>query len=144
MRAKSIKITDPAVYFSEWHYRIDKHHFETLGVVLREFVRNKIPYTSYAAQSPPDYQFFPGYIFYKSADSSHYLQVAAEFDSFRIEVHEGRIHESSAGVFGYVVTLSDFAEWLHTGKRPISHTSVDTASSKGGLLAWRLNKASTT
>lgn len=140
MRTKSVKIPDPTAYFSDWHYRIDKHHFETLGVVLRQFVKDKIPYNSYAAQSPPDYQFFQGYIFYKSADLAHYLQVAAEWDSFRVEVHEGCPDGALSGLFGYVVTLPDFAEWLRTGKRPISHTKVDTASSKGGLLAWRLKE----
>lgn len=136
--SKSIKIDDPAAYFTGWHYTIEKHHFETLGVTLRNFVKNKVSYSSYAIDSPPNYQFLQGYIFYNVSDSSRFLQIAAEVDLSRVEVHSGRLHDPENTILGYAVSVRDCATWLRTGELPARHKTVDVATSKGGLLAWQL------
>lgn len=137
-RSKSRQIADPASYFSDWCYKIEKHHYETLGVALRNFVKKKISYSSYAIQSPPNYEFVQGYIFYKASNPSHFFQIGAEFDAFRVEVHCGKVADPESPVRGYIVSITDCATWLRTGEIPIANKMVDLASSKAGLLAWRL------
>lgn len=138
MRAKSIKISDPQSYFSKWHYRIEKHHYETLGVAMRDFVKEKTPFTCYALQAPPDFQFCQGYVFHEATQPGSYLQVAAELDPFTIEVHHGWQIQQPSRVAGYAVGTADFADWLRTGERPTLFTRLDVSSSKGGLMAWSL------
>ena len=137
-RSKSKKIADPAAYFADWYYKIDKHHFESLGVTLREFVKNKVPYSSYAIQSPPEYQLLQGYLFYKASNSNSFFQIAAEFDSFKVEVHCGEVGKPESLALGYAVSITDCAAWLRTGDLPVAHQVIDFASSKAGLLAWQL------
>ena len=138
MRAKSKKIPNPALHFAGWHYRIDPHHHETLGVTLREFVLNKKPYNAYAIQDPPDYQFSQGYTFYTDGTPKKFLQIAAELDPFTVEVHEGWAGQQPARVMGYAVPIAELAQWLQTGVRPTHCKPVDMAASKGGLMAWQL------
>lgn len=137
-RSISKKVADPKAHFSDWYYRIEEHHFETLGVTLREFVKDKVPYTSFAIQSPPDFQFLRGYIFYSSLDPSCFLQIAAETDLFGVEVHIGKTDDPAITTLGYVVSIADCAAWLRTGEIPVANKVIDLASSKAGLLAWQL------
>ena len=138
MREKTKKIPNPGQHFAAWHYRIDKHHHETLGVTLREFMLNKKPYNAWAIQQPPEYQFCQGYTFYADGMPGKFLQIAAELDAFTVEVHEGWPGQMPARVMGFQVAISDLANWLETGDRPPNCTRVDIAASKGGLMAWQL------
>ncbi len=86
--------------------------------------------------NPTEYIFGTGYIFYEYNDSSRFLQVAADWDAFRIEVHAGimTLQKSRA----YAVTTQEFAEWLQTGAIPSEAKPLDFASSKAGLMAWEI------
>lgn len=136
IRSRSTRIEDPASIFINWKYRIDKHHYESLGLVYRQFMKDKRPYFAWAQMNPTEYIFGTGYIFYEYNDSSRFLQVAADWDAFRIEVHAGimTLQKSRA----YAVTTQEFAEWLQTGAIPSEAKPLDFASSKAGLMAWEI------
>lgn len=137
IRSRSIRIEDPATLFINWKYRIDKHHYESLGLVYRQFMRDRKPYFSWAHMNPIEYIFETGYIFYEDNDSSKFLQVVADWDAFRIEVHVGYMTMKKSRQ-AYAVTTQEFAEWLQTGAIPSEAKPLDFASSKAGLMAWEI------
>lgn len=138
-RNVSKKVPDPVAHFAHWRFDIPAHHFETLGITYRQFVKNKKPYRAWASMDPPESDFCVGDIFYDRTDPCHFIQVAAEFDAFRLEVHEGRISPSPS-IDGYIVTIDDLRHWLESGERKPNLTKVDTGTSKAGLMAWRLKR----
>ena len=140
-RSQSVRIEDPVSVFIEWKYRIDKHHYESLGLVYRQFMKDKRPYYSWVQMDPIEYVFKREYIFYEDGDFSNFLQVAADWDAFRIEVHVGSMKIQKKRQ-AYVVTINDFADWLKTGIIPIGAKSLDTGTSKSGFLAWEIESSS--
>lgn len=136
-RARSIKIADPALHFSGWHFVIDAHHYWTLGVELKTYVLKKVPYKSYATMTPPEYNFSQGYIFYARDEPDHYLQIGSERDLLGIEVFEGWRTDPNATT-GWITTMSDLANWLEVGVRPEKCRKIDFSESKSGLIAWQL------
>ena len=135
----SKKVQDPKEFFACWKFDIPPHHFATLGVTFRQFVKNKKPYRAWATMDPPENDFCVGDIFYDKADPFHFIQVAAETDAFRLEVHEGR-QDPSPSIDGYIVTIAGLRRWLESGERENNLPTVDTGTSKAGLLAWRLRR----
>lgn len=137
-RSKSVKIEDPVTYFAGWAFRIDAHHYETLGLGYRQFMKDKRPTWSWAVMEPIEYCFEVGYIFHNVENPKRYLQIAADWDAFHIEVHEGFSNlEKSRKAFA--VRTQELAEWLKTGIRPRNVKSLDIPSSKAGLLAWQIS-----
>lgn len=136
-RARSEKIIDPTAYFSSWFFRIDSHHFEILGMSYKKFMKNKTPYWAWSKMNPIEYRFQQGYIFYARDDSNHFLQVVADWDSFKIEVHEGRATGDSLR-HACAIGADEFADWLKTGRQPLQSLKLDTANSKAGILAWHI------
>lgn len=129
------------MFFEGWYFEIGTHHYWTLGVELKTFVKKKIRYQCWAYMTPSDYNFCQGYIFYAKADQDHFLQLGAERDLFGIEVFEGhrsRPETGVTGVTGWITTLDGLALWLRTGRRPMPCRAVDFADSKSGLMAWQL------
>lgn len=139
-RPRSIQIADPASLFVNWKYRIDKHHYESLGLTYRQFIKNKKPYYAWVQMSPIEYVFKRGYIFYQDGDSSIFLQVAADWDAFRIEVHSGTVKNQKIR-HAYAVAINDFADWLKTGIVPADAKLLNTALSKAGFLAWEITSS---
>lgn len=137
-KARSAKIKDPVAYFAGWYFVIEPHNYWTLGVELKTFFENKVPYQSWAYMNPPNYNFCQGYIFYSQFDQNIFLQVGAEQGLFEIEVFEGRRSEIDSDVSGWLVTLDGLAQWLRTGCKPITSKKIDFALSKSGLMAWQL------
>lgn len=127
--------------FIDWIYRIDKHHYESLGLVYRQFMKDKRPYFAWAQMNPIEYIFETGYIFHENNDSSKFLQVVADWDAFRIEVHVGYTAIKNSRK-AYTVTAQEFAEWLKTGALPAEAKPLDFASSKAGLMAWEIARDS--
>lgn len=138
-RNVSKKVSDPAAHFASWRFEIPVHHFETLGMTQRQFVKDKKPYRAWATMDPPESDFCIGDIFYDKADPFHFIQAAAEHDAFRLEVHEGK-RSPTPSVDGYIVTIADLRQWLESGERKLDLPSVDTGTSKAGLLAWQLKR----
>lgn len=140
IRSRSVRVEDPAVVFINWKYRIDKHHYESLGFVYRQFMKSKKPYYAWARMNPIEYIFETVYIFYEGIDSSKFLQVVADWDAFRIEVHAGgdTMQKSRKA---YAVTIHEFAEWLKTGAVPAEAKPLDISSSKAGLMAWEIARS---
>ena len=136
-RSKSIKVADPVAYFSSWAYRIDQHHYETLGLGYRQFMKDKKPTWSWAIMEPVEYRFETGYIFYDGKDPEKYLQIAADWDAFHIEVHEGLANQQKSRR-AYAVTTHDLSEWLKSGVKPDSCKQLDMPQSKAGILAWEI------
>jgi hypothetical protein len=141
-KAKSTKIDDPMLYFSQWHFVIEPHHYWTLGLELKTFVVKKVRYQSWAYMTPPDYNFCQGYVFYDRTEPAHFLQVGIEQDLFGIEVFEGHLHAPETTTSGWLTTQSDLATWLQTGVLPVAARGFDLAESKSGLMAWQLVKPS--
>lgn len=138
INAKSTKISDPNEYFAKWHFRIDAHHYWTLGVELKTFVKTKVRYKSWAYMTPGYYNFLQGHIFYSQSDCTHFLQVGAEQGLFGIEVFEGHRNRSHEGLLGWITTCDDLAKWLQTGCRPLESKELDLSLSKSGLMAWQM------
>lgn len=134
-RATSDKIADPVEHFSTWYFSIPSHFFEILGVTHRQFVKNKIPYYSWATTNPPVYQFESGYIFYAKHSNAEYLQIASDWDAFKIEVHHKTL---TTHYIAYALSENDLRLWLETGTVPASAIQLDPSQSKSGLLSWRL------
>lgn len=133
------KIVDPAAYFSNWFFRIDPHHYETLGLSYKRFMQNRSPYLSWSKMIPTEFRFQKGHVFYAHNDSSHFLQVAADWDSFKIEVHEGRAVEGNLRD-AFAINHDDLAVWLQTGQPGVNPIVLDRSTSKAGLLAWRIKQ----
>lgn len=136
-RSRSVKIEDPQAYFANWVFSIEPHHYETLGLGFREFIKDKKPSWSWAVMEPPQYCFEIGYVFYDAQNSAHFLQVAADWDALHLEVHEG-LKGVERGRFAFAVTELGLSVWLRTGVRPTGLVQLDIPSSKAGLLAWEI------
>lgn len=136
-RSKSIKIADPTAFFADWAFRIEPHHYETLGLGFRMFMKEKKASWSWAIMEPIEYWFSTGYVFYDAKNSAHFLQVAADWDATHIEVHEGSM-EVKRGRSAFAVTEHAFSHWLKTGVRPTDLKPLDIPTSKAGLLAWEI------
>lgn len=136
-RGRSIKVEDPKAYFADWAFAIEPHHYETLGLGYREFIKDKKPLWSWAVMDPIEYWFEVGYVFFEIQNPAHFLQVVADWDALHVEVHQGvtGIEQARAG---FAVTSHGLAAWLRTGIRPSDLKELDIASSKAGLLAWHL------
>ncbi len=119
------------------------HHYETLGVTYKQFVKNKLPYWSWASMNPPECTFRLGDLFYSNEDPAHFLQIAGEWDAFRVEVHEGWAAANSSRQ-GYAITIEEMMDWLKTGVRSNEWKPLDVGTSKAGLLAWQLRQAAGT
>lgn len=143
VRAKSLKIENPAHRFIDWEFQIDQHHYESLGLTYRQFIKDKKPYFKWAAMEPPEYSFQVGYVFYGAKDNKKFLQVASDWDAFRIEVHAGLVG-SEKSRNAYAVTSGELADWLRTGEIPSSAVAVDMPASKSGILAWELSRSAPT
>jgi hypothetical protein len=137
-RSKSIKIADPKAFFDDWAFRIEPHHYETLGLGFRMFMKEKKASWSWAVMEPVEYWFSTGYVFYDTKNPAHFLQVTADWDATHIEVHEGFIDGKSTRL-AFAVTEHALSQWLKSGMRPAGSTQLDIASSKAGLLAWEIS-----
>jgi hypothetical protein len=90
-RTKSIKIDDPAEEFADWAYAIPEHHYAIFGVRYQQFMKDKVPYFSWAKSVPPPRAFIVGDVFHLRSDESTFIQVAADWDALRLEVHCGLV-----------------------------------------------------
>ena len=139
IRGRSVKIEDPKAYFADWAFAIEPHHYETLGLGYREFVKDKKPVWSWAVMEPIEYWFEVGYAFFDIGNPAHFLQVAADWDALHIEVHEGFTGIENARA-AFAITADSLSTWLRTGVRPPDLTQLDIPSSKAGRLAWQIAK----
>ncbi len=136
-RSKSVKIADPSAFFANWAFSIEPHHYETLGLGYRKFMKEKQEYCSWAAMNPIEYWLNTGDVFYDAKNPRHFLQVVADWDALHIEVHEGLIG-AEKGRSAFAVTEDVFSNWLRTGIRPPDLEQLDIPTSKAGLLAWKI------
>lgn len=130
-RSKSLQIPDPAALFVGWSYLIERHHWGTLGVTMRTFMKQKKPYTAWALDTPPIYGFEQGYIFY-SADGTRYLQIAS-VNSEDFEVHTGLGGDDRRG---YKVSEEELLKWLEFGESPPEDRRLFKGEGKAGAMAW--------
>ncbi|TWD86375.1 hypothetical protein FB547_104319 [Variovorax beijingensis] len=130
-RSRSQQIPDPAALFVGWSYRIERHHWGTLGVTMRTFVKQKKPYTAWALDTPPAYGFEQGYIFY-SADGTRYLQIAS-VNSEDFEVHTGLGGDDRRG---YKISEAELVKWLEFGCSPSEDRRLYKGEGKAGAMAW--------
>ncbi|MDQ0571067.1 hypothetical protein QFZ42_002901 [Variovorax paradoxus] len=130
-RSRSQQIPDPTALFVGWSYRIERHHWGTLGVTMRTFVKQKKPYTAWALDTPPIYGFEQGYIFY-SADGTRYLQIAS-VNSEDFEVHTGLGGDDRRG---YKVSEEELVKWLEFGESPPEDRRLFKGEGKAGAMAW--------
>lgn len=137
LRAKSIKIDDPASEFSDWEYDIPEHHYATFGVRYQQFMKNKIPYFSWAKAVPPPLSFMVGDVFHLRRDESNFIQVAADWDAFRLEVHCGLVG-FNAPRNAFLALPVELSDWLKSGVKPEGCRQLDFSESQAGLLQWQL------
>ncbi|MDP9928435.1 hypothetical protein [Variovorax paradoxus] len=130
-RSRSQQIPDPAALFVEWSYPIERHHWGTLGVTMRTFVKQKKPYTAWAVDTPPIYNFEQGYIFY-SIDGTRYLQIAS-VNSEDFEVHTGLGGDDRRG---YRINEEELVKWLKFGEAPPEDRRLFKGEGKAGAMAW--------
>ena len=144
-RSYSNQIGDPKVYFADWHFAIGQHHWNTLGVNLRTFTRQKDDgeverYDAWALDALQGFDFRAGDMFYpRSGDGGLYLQVAYNTEDGEVEVHQGR-HNSNEKRQGYLAGYEQLAFWLETGRRPTTLRRVFRGNSRAGLLGWELSE----
>ncbi|MDM0110072.1 hypothetical protein QTH97_34580 [Variovorax sp. J22R24] len=134
-RRKSQQLPDPAALFAGWAFRIEQHHWATLGVTKRTFKRNKIAYMAWAMDVPRQYSFEQGYLFY-SVDRARYLQIAA-VTAEQLEVHTGLLGQGQQR-HGYRLDEQEMVHWLETGQGPPETRRLFKGEGKAGLLAWRV------
>ena len=135
IRRRSEKLPDPETLFAHWAYRIEPHHWVTLGVTKRTFVKNKKAYMAWARDVPSTYAFDQGYIFY-SAGKDRYLQVVS-VNSDHFEVHTGFMtpgHERH----GYKVDEEELLDWLKAGRTPLETSRLFKGEGKAGAFAWMI------
>lgn len=137
VRTRSVKINDPGELFAAWAFDIQPHHYFAFGVEHKQFVKNKIPYLAWAKMDPPVYSFEVGDIFYLRGGSREFIQVAADWDAFRLEVHQGSVSSATPRI-GYLVQPMELAVWLRTGLKPETCRQLDQSESQAGLLQWQL------
>jgi hypothetical protein len=136
-RTRSVKIDDPTELFATWAFDIQRHQYSAFGVEHKQFVKNKARYLAWAKMDPPVYSFEVGDVFYHRHQSAVFLQVAADWDAFRLEVHQGLI-SSPAPRVGFLVQPVELEVWLRTGIRPDTCRQIDISESQAGLLQWQL------
>lgn len=137
VRTRSVKIDDPLELFATWAFDIQRHQYSAFGVEHKQFVKNKVPYLAWAKMEPPVYSFEVGDLFYQRGGSRKFLQVAADWDAFRLEVHQGAV-SSEASRVGFLVQPMELAVWLRTGFKPDTCRQLDVSESQAGLLQWQL------
>jgi hypothetical protein len=137
LRTKSIKVGDPAAEFAEWAYAIPEHHYATFGVRYQQFMKNKVPYFSWAKAVPPPLTFIVGDVFYLRRDECNFIQVAADWDAFRLEVHCGLVGINVPRK-AFLALPSELSDWLKGGVKPESCRQIDFSESQAGLLQWQL------
>lgn len=138
-RRKSKRVNDPFDFFSSWSYNIGRHHFKYLGMEFRDFVVNKKTQSSWAIWWPLSAEIPEGTLFYQKHDGSKFLQVLADWDAFRVEVHEGDVSIPNS-IYGWAIKHAQLTEWLSSGLRPFDAIPVDLSNSKSGIIAWQLNR----
>lgn len=139
LRTKSIKIDDPAAEFADWAYAIPAHHYATFGVRYQQFMKNKVPYFSWAKVVPPPLPFIVGDVFYLRRDESNFIQVAADWDALRLEVHSGFVGTNIPRK-AFLALPSELSDWLRSGVKPETCRQIDFSESQAGLLQWQLLK----
>jgi len=137
VRNRSLKINDPGEIFATWAFDIQRHHYSAFGVEHKQFVKNKVPYFAWAKMDPPAYSFEVGDLFYHRIESGTFLQIAADWDAFRLEVHQG-IASSETPRVGFLVQPVELEVWLRTGVKPDTCRQIDISESQAGLLQWQL------
>lgn len=137
LRTKSIKIDNPAAEFADWAYAIPEHHYATFGVRYQQFMKNKVPYFSWAKTVPPPLPFIVGDVFHLRRDESNFIQVAADWDALRLEVHCGLVGINVPRK-AFVALPSELSDWLKSGVKPESCRQLDFSESQAGLLQWQL------
>lgn len=149
-RAQAVKLPDPAARFEGWHFSIERHHWEVLGLRHSQFFKDRKPYLSWAVDVPPRLDFLEGTVFYAG---DQFLQVAWVGGDGFVEVHTGtrgadttplRIDEDgrvdlSTGFCvprtGYLVREADLVTWLQKGTPPAGCTPLTRAQSSCTGLA---------
>lgn len=142
LRTRAVKIEDPAREFAEWTFDIQRHHYSVFGVEHKQFFKNKVPYLSWAKMEPPVYSFEVGDVFYLRSDSRVFLQVAADWDAVRLEIHRGGVGLDVPRV-AYLAQPTELTTWLRTGLKPDSCRQIDISESQAGMLQWQLVAKST-
>lgn len=137
LRTKSIKIDDPAAEFADWAYAIPEHHYATFGVRYQQFMKNKTPYFSWAKIVPPPLPFIVGDVFYLRRDESNFIQVAADWDALRLEVHCGLVGTNTPRK-AFLALPIELSDWLRSGVKPETCRQIDFSESQAGLLQWQL------
>lgn len=136
-RAKSIKIDDPAEEFADWAYAIPEHHYAIFGVRYQQFMKDKVPYFSWAKSVPPPLAFIVGDVFHLRSDESTFIQVAADWDALRLEVHCGLVGINIPRK-AFLALPHELSDWLKSGLKPESCRQLDFSESQAGLLQWQL------
>lgn len=152
-RVRATKI-DPASFFSDWAYEIDRPLWPALGVTLREYVakanstsshdsvlqnlgeinvgRSPSKYLAYAIGNPPQFDFQEGDLFFPKDPSVCALQVVA--NRKLIEVHQ--IPRSSSDLRkAYQLIDDELVAWLKTGLIP-TYSRIDPALSFSEVLRF--------
>lgn len=140
-RARATRITDPGAHFHGWAYDIRRHHWEVLGLSMRQFMANRKPYNAWAIDEPPQFAFLEGTIFYRGVQ---FLQVAFNPGDGFVEVHEGVVGSAAllnipAERDGWLLREDDLALWLYNGQRPSRAVALTRATSScDGLMRMLL------
>lgn len=130
-KPRATKIARPSDYFAPWAYRVQRHHWELLGVTFRTFMLNRKPHSAWAIDTPPSYDFLEGTVFYRG---QQFLQVAFNAGDGFIEVHTGTAGKDEPRE-GWLLSEGDLAHWLASGARPQSAHPLNQATSNcDGLL----------
>lgn len=138
-RSSAKKISDPKAHFSSWDYSIEAHHYESLGVNYRQFMKDKKPFWSWAVTDTEEPQIEVGSTFYLRCQPREFLQVVSDWDAFHIEVHLGYVGIDKCRR-AFAMTPKQLIELLKTGRLSSNVKSLDLASSKAGLLAWQISE----
>ncbi len=126
----------PWSYFHGWAYTVVRAHWQAFGVELREFMKNKAPFTAYAISVPPRYDFHEGDVFHHQSDGS-YIQVVAVNDT-HVEAHYGLVGREDINHAGFVLPPAMLEQWLRTGEMPPTTFAITAGMSKSVTFRYRL------
>lgn len=133
-KSKSIRLPNPATYFSNWSYRVERYHWEAFSINMREFVdkeRTKIKrenaepgetvspvkISEWAISTPTVYGFHSGDVF-KHASSADLVQVVHVAELLEVHHLPPQCSNPDKPRRAYSLSPEDFAAWLKTGTPP--------------------------
>lgn len=131
-RSSNRVVEDPDAVFSHWAYRIERHHWNMLGLIQStRLVAGEIK--AVWVISDAGFDFCEGDIAYRGHE---FIQVSYVDGTGYVEVQAGNTNQS--GRTGYRMHEEQLAFWLETGVQPGGITPVFKGTSQAGLLAWQI------